>query len=112
MKNRQTKTSGPDCIAELKGLGPKSRDMLARAGITSPEQLRALGSVRAYVQVKRTDGKASLNLLWALESALSGEPWQDVARLHRTSLLLALDQAGEASGNPPAAKASNAWMMK
>jgi hypothetical protein len=34
---------------------------------------------------------ASLNLLWALESALTGEPWQQVARRHRTSLLLALD---------------------
>ena len=29
--------------------------------------------------------------LWALEGALSGLPWQVVAREHRTSLLLALE---------------------
>jgi DNA transformation protein len=34
----------------------------------------------------------SLNLLWGLESALTGEHWQDVAKKHRTSLLLALEE--------------------
>jgi DNA transformation protein len=79
-------------LSELPSLGPKSQEVLARAGITTVAQLRAMGSVAAYAQVKRVDGKASLNLLWALESAVSGEPWQQVARLHRTSLLLALDE--------------------
>jgi predicted flap endonuclease-1-like 5' DNA nuclease len=37
----------PDRIDALPGLGPKSRDMLAAAGITTPAQLQALGSVRA-----------------------------------------------------------------
>ncbi len=77
-------------IGELKSLGPKSQEMLARAGITSVNQLREMGSVAAYVKAKQTNGNVSLNLLWGLESALTGEPWQDVARLHRTSLLLAL----------------------
>jgi DNA transformation protein and related proteins len=31
-------------------------------------------------------------LLWALESALTGEHWQHVAKNHRTSLLLALEE--------------------
>lgn len=78
-------------IADLPGLGPKSRDMLARAGITTVAQLRDLGSVVAYARAKRVNSNVSLNLLWGLESALTGKPWQEVARLHRTSLLLALD---------------------
>jgi DNA transformation protein len=85
-------------IRNLRSLGPKSQEMLARAGITTVAQLREIGSVAAYLRVRRTDGRASLNLLWALESALTGEPWLDVARKHRTSLLLALDdleRAGE-----------------
>ena len=65
--------------------------MLAAAGIHSAEQLRALGAVAAFARVRRTDPRASLNLLWALEGALTGLPWQTVAREHRTSLLLALD---------------------
>ena len=66
--------------------------MLARAGVGSIAQLRALGSVPAYVMAKRANRKVSINLLWALESALNGESWQEVARLHRTSLLLAVEE--------------------
>ena len=77
-------------IAGLQNLGPRSQQMLAGAGIRSVEQLRKLGAVAAYVKVKRTGAPVSLNLLWALEGALSGLPWQEVARVHRTSLLLAL----------------------
>ncbi len=80
-------------LAELRNLGPKSQAMLAAAGITSLEQLRRLGSVAVYLKVKATGANASLNLLWALEGALTGQPWQVVAREHRLSLLLALEAA-------------------
>lgn len=79
-------------LAALPNLGPKSAQMLARAGITTLAQLRALGAVAAYVAVKRHTPNASLNLLWALEGALTQMRWQDVARQHKTSLLLALEQ--------------------
>ncbi|MDI1338733.1 TfoX/Sxy family protein [Polaromonas sp.] len=78
-------------IADLPNLGPKSQQMLVLAGVTSVEQLRSLGSVASYALVKRSGGNPSLNLLWALEGVLTGLPWQVVARDHRTSLLLALD---------------------
>ena len=82
----------PPSISDLKSLGPKSQEILARAGITTVEQLRQIGAVPAYAMAKCANGNVSLNLLWALESALTGEPWQDVARNHRTSLLLALEE--------------------
>ena len=82
----------PKSITDLDSLGPKSQEMLARAGVTSIAQLRKLGAVPAYALAKKANGNVSLNLLWALESALSGESWQEVARLHRTSLLLALEE--------------------
>jgi DNA transformation protein len=78
-------------IADLPGLGRKSQAMLADAGINTVTQLRRLGSVRAYAKVKATGSNASLNLLWALDGALTGLPWQVVAKEHRLSLLLALD---------------------
>lgn len=77
-------------IADLPNFGPKSQIMLEQAGIHTIEQLRELGAVRAYVQVKRT-GKVSLNLLWAMEGALSGQHWQEVAKHERLRLLLALE---------------------
>lgn len=79
-------------IKELKGLGPKSQAMLARAGITTYEQLKKLGAIEAFVRTKRRNPSMSLNLLWELESALTGEHWQVVAKKYRTSLLLALEE--------------------
>lgn len=79
-------------IADLPNLGPKSQALLAAVGITTVGQLRRMGAVAAFVAVKRSGAAASLNLLWALEGALSGLHWQRVAQDHRTSLLLALDQ--------------------
>lgn len=78
-------------IADLPNFGPKSQKMLEKAGIDTIEQLRELGAVRAYVQVKRSWKGASLNLLWAMEGALSGRHWQDVAKHDRLRLLLELE---------------------
>lgn len=101
-KPRQTKSAtanrmprGTAAVASLPNLGPKSQQMLQTAGIRSVTQLRKLGSVAAFARVKQAGLPASLNLLWALEGALTGLPWQTVARAHRTSLLLALEQQQE-----------------
>lgn len=83
-------------LSELPNLGPKSEAALAAAGITTVAQLRRLGSVAAYHQARQTGANVSLNLLWALEAALTGLSWQVVAREHRTSLLLALEQLKDA----------------
>ena len=87
-------------VADLPGLGPRSQAMLAGAGITRVAQLRHLGAVRAYRKVQATGANPSLNLLWALEGALTGLPWQVVAREHRLSLLFALEAQDGADGGP------------
>lgn len=78
-------------IADLPNFGPKSQHMLALAGIHTIERLRELGAVRAYVQVKRAGTNASLNLLWALEGALTEQHWREVAKHERLRLLLELE---------------------
>lgn len=77
-------------ISDHPNFGPKSQQMLERAGIHSIEQLRELGAVRAYVQVKSV-GKVSLNLLWAIEGVLSWQHWREVAKHERLRLLLELE---------------------
>lgn len=86
-----------DNLARHMNLGPQSQTMLTAAGIHNMAQLQALGAVRAYVQVKRSGARASLNLLWALAGALSGEHWREVAKQRRMELLVALDDAERAS---------------
>lgn len=72
-------------------LGPKSANVLARAGVTTLAQVRQLGAVKVYSMAMRAEPSVTLNLLWALEGAILGQPWQAVAKVHRTSLLIALE---------------------
>jgi hypothetical protein len=48
----------------------------------------------------RPGNNASLNLLWALEGALTGLPWRVVAQEHRLSLLLALEALHDDAATP------------
>lgn len=48
--------------------------------------------------MRRTGANASLNLLWALEGALTGQPWQDVAKNERLCLLLELEDIESEEG--------------
>lgn len=82
---------------DLPGLGPKSLAMLAAAGLHGRADLEKLGSVRAYLRVQAAGQNASLNLLWALEGALTGQDWRVIAREERSRLLIELDAAQEAA---------------
>jgi DNA transformation protein len=83
---------GGKAIREFPGLGPKSEAMLAQADITAFGQLKALGAARAFAMVRRSPAKPSLNLLWGMESAISGVPWQTIARQNRLALLIELEE--------------------
>ncbi len=80
-------------LSEALNIGPKSHEMLAKAGIQSLADLQALGSVRAYLKTKAVWPKVSLNLLWALEGALTERHWQVVAQEDSVTLLMALEDA-------------------
>lgn len=90
---KKPKRAAETDLADLRNLGPKSCEMLHKAGISSVEDLRRVGAVGAYVRTRAIWPGASLNLLWALEGALSGRPWQEVAQVDRASLLMALEDA-------------------
>jgi DNA transformation protein and related proteins len=95
-----SKNASEGAIEGLPNLGPKSAAMLASAGIERIEQLRQLGSVAAFVKVKAAVPSASLNLLWAMEGALAGLSWQQVAHEHRASLLLSLEHCQQRNRKP------------
>lgn len=93
MKNKVNNRA--EMTESLTGIGSKSREMLEAAGITSLSQLNAMGSVDAYLLVKRAGCEPSLNFLWGLEALLSDEHWLEVARNRRLELLMALEDAEE-----------------
>ena len=80
----------PDSFAGLRNLGVRSKQMLKTAGILSAEQLQKIGSVAAFFAVQQSNAasKPSLNLLWALEGALSCRDWKDIANDSHIKLVL------------------------
>ncbi len=97
-------------IRDLRNLGPRSEQMLARIGIGDVETLRRRGGLAAYLALRRAGAVASVNLLWALVGAL--EPWPEgtdwraiAAGARRLPLLLAIEQA-EAERAPRRASGS------
>jgi len=78
---------------KLRNVGPKSAAWLRQVGVRTQDDLVALGSVAAFVKVKRAGFRPSLNLLYALEGALLGCHWQQVPEDRRTELLTAVEAA-------------------
>lgn len=100
MKRGATKR-GDDPWSGARNLGPVSTGMLEATGISSLASLRQTGAARAYWRVRQSGQATSLNLLWALEGAILDEDWKRVSRVHRSSLLLALDDIERHEGGPP-----------
>jgi DNA transformation protein and related proteins len=83
-------------LRDLQGLGPKSEALLIEVGITTVEELRALGAVRAFIRLKKESRvNPSLNFLYALVGALEGESWLKIAKSEKTRLLMELDDYKE-----------------
>jgi DNA transformation protein and related proteins len=74
-------------LVELLNLGARSSQMLASAGIISRSQLEELGPVKAYLAVKQTGSKPSLNLLWAIAGALTDTRWDRLPPEFKSQLL-------------------------
>lgn len=66
--------------------------MLAQAGVLDEQQLKKIGSIAAYQAVLASGQRPSINLLWAIEGAITDRHWQAVARDERTRLLMALEK--------------------
>ncbi|HZX81092.1 MAG TPA: TfoX/Sxy family protein [Lysobacter sp.] len=80
---------------KLLNIGGKSAAWLRQVGIRTWDDVAAIGAVEAFLRVKRAGFRPSLNLLYALEGALIGCHWQQVAIDRRTELA-AQAQAGAA----------------
>lgn len=81
-------------VSDMPHLGPASRKMLAVIGVYTRADLEARGAVAAYAALKAAGAPASLNLLWAMEAALTGRHWREVARDDRLRLLLEFEAFG------------------
>ena len=79
--------------AKMRNIGPKSAAWLRQVGLRSLDDLAAVGTVEAFMRVKRAGFKPGLNLLYAIEGALLDCHWQDVPEERRHELIVAADAA-------------------
>lgn len=70
----------------LRNLGPKSAAMLARAGIATIGDLRALGAAAAFRRVVFMGERPSRNLLWAMEAGLQDRDWRSLTPAEKAAL--------------------------
>ncbi len=92
-------------IAKLPNLGPASAQMLAMVDIHQESDLRRIGAVQAFNLVREAGLQPSLNLLYAMEGALTGVKWNELSMDKRLELdtevnfkrdLIELRQTGKA----------------
>jgi len=76
---------------KIRNIGPKSMAWLRQTGIRTQAELEAVGSLAAYVRIKRAGFKPSLNMLYAMEGAILGCHWQEIPAERRSELIIAAD---------------------
>lgn len=84
-------------VAKLKGLGPKSAETLARVGISSAQDFLLQDPFDIFARLYALDGKANLNLLYAMIGAQQNCHWQEVKQNQRLQILLRLEEMGIAT---------------
>ncbi len=82
-------------LADLPNLGEKSAQMLEAAGIRSPEQLRSLGPVMAYLAVRQAGQNPSMNFLWAVAAGIQNRLWNELSEDEKDRLRAELRQITE-----------------
>ncbi len=64
-------------ITSIPNLGPATQDAFHKAGITTAEELRALGPQNAYRQLLRSGVRPHFIGYYVLVMGLQGRPWND-----------------------------------
>ena len=72
---------------KMRNIGPKSAAWLRQVGLRSLDEITAIGTVEAFMKVRRAGFKPSLNLLYALEGAILDCHWQEIPDQRRTELV-------------------------
>ncbi len=83
--SRESELSEP--IENLRNLGRTSATWLREAGIRTISDLKEFGPAFAYLRVRHTNERVSLNLLWALAAGLKNIDWRDLNDAEKQQLL-------------------------
>lgn len=83
-------------LMQLRNLGLRSCKWLEEVGIHNAKELQACGAVKAFLKVKEAGLHPSLNLLYALEGAITDRRWTELSDGKRDELLRSIDHRNAA----------------
>lgn len=81
----------PSPVSSIHNLGPASEAAFARAGITSAEEIRALGPDEAYRRLLLAGTAPHFIGYYVLVMGLQGRPWNDCKGEEKKALRLRFD---------------------
>jgi DNA transformation protein and related proteins len=73
-------------LSKLPNIGEILADKLEHAGIKNENELKLMGSEKAFLLVKGIDPKACINHLYALEGAVQGIRWHNLTKEKKDEL--------------------------
>ena len=65
-------------LSKLPNIGKTLAEKLIQCGITSPDDLKSIGSENSFIRIKTIDHNACINMLYALEGAIQGIRWHNL----------------------------------
>lgn len=73
-------------LTEMPNIGKVVAEKLCQVGITTPEELRAIGSEQAFIRLQTIDETACLCMLQGLEGAIQGIRWHNLSKERKEEL--------------------------
>lgn len=78
-------------VSSIPNLGPASEAAFARAGITSADEVRALGADAAYLRLIESGSRPHFIGYYVLVMGLQGRPWNDCKGDEKKALRVRVD---------------------
>jgi DNA transformation protein len=91
-------------ITSIPNLGPASEASFARVGITTAEEIRALGADEAYRRLLQSGTAPHFIGYYVLVMGLQGRPWNDCIGVEKAALRVKFDAIKAASKGSAAVK--------
>ena len=73
-------------LTEMPNIGKVVAEKLCQVGITTPEELKEIGSEQAFIRLQTIDETACLSMLQGLEGAIQGIRWHNLPRKRKEEL--------------------------
>jgi DNA transformation protein and related proteins len=73
-------------LTQLPNIGKVVAEKLIQAGITTPDELKAIGSEQAFIRLQTIDETACFCMLQGLEGAVQGIRWHNLPKERKEEL--------------------------